>query len=97
MAYLMLVISLLIGFVVALFAIQNSMAVNVVFGGFRLEASLAFVILGAAAAGLLVGLFFDAFIQIKLRLRIFQRNQQIHHLEKEIEKYKKTETAKPGG
>lgn len=58
-----LIFSLIFALLVALFAIQNTMLVVVKFLFWQVELSLVLVILGSAAAGALLVLFFNLFKQ----------------------------------
>ncbi|MCK8825225.1 LapA family protein [Fuchsiella alkaliacetigena] len=80
-----LVVALVFALLVALFAIQNATMVEVVLFTWEFETSLVVIILGAAILGALsVGLF-SVVKQIKWRMRLRKKEQQISSLESELD------------
>ena len=87
------IVMLLLGMVSAIaivaFALQNGQVVTVGFLDWRVEASLVLVIIVSALMGFLTALFFELFIQIKLRYRLFKMGRQIKQQDEEIQRLKK--------
>jgi len=84
MAYLTFLLAVVLLFVTAFFAVQNSTVVTVNLFYWSLEASLAVVILGAATLGFAAAAFFGLFVQVGLRYRLYKANRRIGHLEAEL-------------
>lgn len=70
--------------VIVVFALQNGRIVTVGFFDWSVEASLVLVIMVTALMGFLTALFFELFVQIKLRYRLFKMGRQVRDLEEEI-------------
>ena len=81
-----LIVTVLFSLVVALFAMQNAIAVTVTLGVWRLESSLALVVIGSAAAGILAALPVWIMMQVKLRFRLMKANSRLKELESELAK-----------
>lgn len=80
-----LILSLLFALIVAIFAIQNSVAVPIRFLFWRYnEAPLVFVIFGSAILGALVIGITGFAKQLKLKLKIREYKHQISKIEEEL-------------
>jgi uncharacterized integral membrane protein len=71
---------------VTLFAIQNGMPVTINFLSWSGNTSFAIVVLASAGAGVLIALFSQAMVQLRLRLSLRQSEKRIHELEKALVK-----------
>ncbi|ADL12255.1 LapA family protein [Acetohalobium arabaticum] len=81
---LILVAAFVFALIVAIFAIQNAITVQVVLFTWQFETSLVVVIFGAAILGALsVGLF-GLMQYIKLKLKLRKKEQKINKLEGEL-------------
>ncbi|MBM7623221.1 LapA family protein [Sporohalobacter salinus] len=81
---LILVAALVFALIVAIFAIQNAITVQVVLFTWQFKTSLVVVIFAAAILGALsVGLF-GLMQYIKLRLKLRKKEQEINKLESEL-------------
>ena len=85
-----LLATVLFSLVVALFAMQNATTVTVSLGFWHVEASLALVVIGAAALGILAALPIWIMMQVKLRFRLRKTNNRLKELEQEISELRKT-------
>jgi uncharacterized integral membrane protein len=85
----MLLLGMVLTIVIVVFALQNGQVVTVGFFDWRVEASLVLVILLSALMGFLAALFFELFVQIKLRYRLYKMNKQLKRMEEEIGDLKK--------
>ena len=72
MAILMLLLGMVSAIVIVVFALQNGRVVTVSFFDWSVEASLVLVIMITALMGFLTALFFELFVQIKLRFRLYK-------------------------
>ena len=70
--------------IIVVFALQNGQVVTVGFFDWRVEASLVLVIILSALMGFFAALFFELFVQIKLRYRLYKANKQLKKLEEEV-------------
>jgi uncharacterized integral membrane protein len=84
MAYVTLILAIVFAFLIALFAVQNSMVVNVNLMMWNIEASLVLVILGAALLGFLLALSLQVYSQVKLRYQLYKAKAHIQQLEEEL-------------
>ena len=84
MANVTLVLALGFAFLIAIFAVQNSMVVNVNLMLWQLETSLVLVILGAASLGFLLALSLQFYANMKLRYQLYKANTLIKQLEDEL-------------
>ena len=84
MAILMLLLGMVSTIVIVVFALQNGRIVTVSFFDWSIDASLVLVIIVSALMGFLTALFFELFIQIKLRYRLYKSGRQIRQLEEEV-------------
>lgn len=84
MAILMLILGMVSAIAIVAFALQNGRVVTVGFFDWSVEASLVLVIMVSAIMGFLTALFFELFVQIKLRYRLFKMGRQIKSLEEEL-------------
>lgn len=97
----MLLLGMVSAVVIVVFALQNGRIVTVGFFDWSVEASLVLVIMVSALMGFLTALFFELFVQIKLRYRLFKTGRQVRDLEEEIRHLRKgnpatvTSAAKP--
>lgn len=88
MAFVTLLFTTVFAFLIALFAVQNSMVVSVNLLVWNIEASLVIVILGAASLGFLMALSLQFYAQLKLRYQLYKANSRIKHLEEELARIK---------
>lgn len=84
MAILMLLLGMVSTIIIVVFALQNGRIVTVSFFDWSIDASLVLVIIVSALMGFLTALFFELFIQIKLRYRLYKSGRQIRQLEEEV-------------
>ena len=77
------IVGLILGLAIAIFALQNTMAVEVKFLGWQVAGSLAVVVLGSAAAGALVALFFGIPEILKARWRIRNLERRLQSMSSE--------------
>ena len=89
MPIVMLLLGMVSTIVIVAFALQNGQVVTVGFFDWRVEASLVLVIIISALMGFLTALFFELFIQIKLRYRLYKMGRQIKQQDEEIQRLKK--------
>ena len=85
----MLLLGMISTIVIVTFALQNGQVVTVGFFDWRVEASLVLVIIVSALMGFLAALFFELFVQIKLRYRLYKMGRQIKQQEEELQRLKK--------
>ena len=90
MAILMLLLGMAMALAIVVFALQNGRIVTVSFFDWSVEASLVLVIMASALMGFLTALFFELFIQIKLRFRLYKMGRHVRVLEEELVKWKKS-------
>ena len=86
MAILMLLLGMVSAIAIVVFALQNGRVVTVSFFDWSIEASLVMVIMITALMGFLTALFFELFVQIKLRFRLYKMGRQVKALETELSK-----------
>lgn len=86
-----LLATVLFSLLVALFAMQNAVPVSVNLGPWGVEASLAMVVIGSAAVGIVAALPIWIMMQLQLRYRLMKANNRVKELEGELEKAKKTQ------
>ena len=84
MAILMLLLGMVSAIVIVVFALQNGRVVTVSFFDWSVEASLVLVIMITALMGFVTALFFELFVQIKLRFRLYKMGRQVKTLEDEL-------------
>lgn len=84
-----LLATVLFSLVVALFAMQNAASVTVSLAVWHVEASLALVVIGSAALGILAAMPIWLMLQIKLRLRLGKVNGRVKELELELANIRK--------
>lgn len=84
-----LLVTVLFSLVVALFAMQNATTVTVSLVFWHVEASLALVVIGSAALGIMAALPIWLMMQIKLRLRMSKVNNQLKEAEKTVAELRK--------
>lgn len=84
LAILMLLLGMVSTVIIVVFALQNGRIVTVSFFDWSVEASLVLVIIVSAMMGFLAALFFELFVQIKLRYRLYKTGRQLKQLEEEI-------------
>lgn len=85
----MLLLGMISTIVIVTFALQNGQVVTVGFFDWRVEASLVLVIIVSALMGFLAALFFELFVQIKLRYRLYKMGRQIKQQDEELQRLKK--------
>jgi uncharacterized integral membrane protein len=84
MAILMLLLGMVSAIVIVVFALQNGRVVTVSFFDWSVEASLVLVIMITALMGFVTALFFELFVQIKLRFRLYKMGRHVKSLEDEL-------------
>lgn len=89
MPVLMLLLGMVSALIIVAFALQNGQVVSVGFLDWRVDASLVLVIIVSALLGFFSALFFELFVQIKLRYRMYKMGRQIKKLEEELQVLKK--------
>lgn len=94
MAYINLLFATVFAFLIALFAVQNSVIVSVNLMMWTIEASLVLVILGAASLGFLTALFLQFYAQLKLRYQLYKAGSRIKQLEEELTRCQQAELPK---
>ena len=77
-----LLATVLFSLLVALFAMQNATPVAVTLGFWSVEASLALVVIGAAAVGILAALPLWLMMQLQLRFKLMKANNRIKKIAK---------------
>ena len=90
---LMLLLGMILTIIIVVFALQNGQVVTVGFFDWRVEASLVLVIILSALMGFFAALFFELFVQIKLRYRLYKANKQLKKMEEEIAALKNSNVA----
>ena len=90
---LMLLLGMILTIIIVVFALQNGQVVTVGFFDWRVEASLVLVIILSALMGCFAALFFELFVQIKLRYRLYKANKQLKKMEEEIAALKNSNVA----
>ena len=88
----MLLLGMVSTIVIVAFALQNGRIVTVSFFDWSIEASLVLVIMVTALMGFITALFFELFVQLKLRYKLFKMGRQLKQLEEEVQVLK-TRTA----
>ena len=89
MPILMLLLGMFSVIVIVVFALQNGQIVTVRFFDWSVEASQVLVIIISALMGFLTALFFEMFVQIKLRYRLYKMGRQIKQMEETLVSQKK--------
>ena len=84
MPIIMLLLGMVSTIVIVAFALQNGRIVNVSFFDWSIEASLVLVIMMSALMGFITALFFELFVQLKLRYKLFKQGRQLKQLEEEV-------------
>lgn len=84
MTYVTLLFAIVFAFLIALFAVQNTMTVQVTLLKWNIETSLVLVILTAASLGFCTALFLQAYSQIRLRFQLYKAQSRIKQLEQEL-------------
>jgi len=97
MAYITLLFTTLFAFLIAIFAVQNSMIVNVNLLVWNIEASLVLVILGAASLGFLMALSLQFYAQMKMRYQLYKAKSRIKQLEEELDRKAQSCIPNPAG
>ena len=90
---LMLLLGMILTIIIVVFALQNGQVVTVGFFDWHVEASLVLVIILSALMGFFAALFFELFVQIKLRYRLYKANKQLKKMEEEIAALKNSNVA----
>ena len=91
---LMLLLGMVSTIVIVAFALQNGRIVNVSFFDWSIEASLVLVIMVSALMGFITALFFELFVQLKLRYKLFKQGRQLKQLEEEVQVLQKQNASK---
>lgn len=81
---LMLLLGMVSSIAIVAFALQNGRIVTVGFFDWSVEASLVLVIMVSALMGFVTAIFFELFIQIKLRYRLYKMGRQLKQVEEEL-------------
>ena len=90
---LMLLLGMILTIIIVVFALQNGQVVTIGFFDWRVEASLVLVIILSALMGFFAALFFELFVQLKLRYRLYKANKQLKKMEEEIAALKNSNVA----
>lgn len=88
MPIVMLLLGMVSSIAIVAFALQNGRIVTVGFFDWSVEASLVLVIMVSALMGFVTAVFFELFIQIKLRYRMYKMGRQIKQFEEEVQRLK---------
>jgi len=91
---IMLLLGMVSTIVIVVFALQNGRIVNVSFFDWSIEASLVLVIMVSALMGFITALFFELFVQLKLRYKLFKQGRQLKQLEEEVQVLHKQNASK---
>ena len=91
---IMLLLGMVSTIVIVVFALQNGRIVNVSFFDWSIEASLVLVIMVSALMGFITALFFELFVQLKLRYKLFKQGRQLKQLEEEVQVLQKQNALK---
>ncbi len=83
-----LILALLFAIPAVIFAVQNTMTVPVVFFTWKIEGSLALVVLIALAVGVLIGLLVMTPAVVKRSISLSGQRKKIAGLEKELDDHK---------
>ena len=97
---LQLIVALIIVFLIAMFAVQNAMAVGVVFFLWRIDASLSSVIAACFGLGTLIGALITVPTMLRERILISRLHKQVEILRAEndsLNALKKDESPLPYG
>jgi uncharacterized integral membrane protein len=89
----MLLLGMVSSIAIVAFALQNGRIVTVGFFDWSVEASLVLVIMVSALMGFVTAIFFELFIQIKLRYRMYKMGRQIKQFEEEVQRLRKMAVA----
>ena len=84
MAYVTVLLAMCFAFLIALFAVQNSVTVDVNFMTWNVQASLVLVVLGSAALGFLLAMSLLFYSQIRLRYQLYKARDTIKQLEEAL-------------
>ena len=84
MAYLTVLLAMCFAFLIAVFAVQNSVTVDVNFITWNVQASLVLVVLGSAALGFLLAMSLLFYSQIRLRYQLYKARDTIKQLEETL-------------
>jgi putative membrane protein len=79
-----LILAMAFAVLVTLFALQNALPVTINFLSWSGNTSFAIVVLGSAGAGILIALFSQLMVQLRLRFSLRQSEKRIHELEKAL-------------
>ena len=90
MPIFMLLLGMVSSIAIVVFALQNGRIVTVGFFDWSVEASLVLVIMVSALMGFVTAIFFELFIQIKLRYRLYKMGRQLKQVEEELVALKKS-------
>jgi uncharacterized integral membrane protein len=97
---LQLIVALIIVFLIVMFAVQNAVAVSVVFFLWRIDASLSSVIAACFGLGTLIGALITVPTMLRERIQISRLRKQVEILRAEndsLNALKKDESALPYG
>ena len=84
-----LIIALIFAIIVAIFSIQNSGPVSLVFFTWEFTTSLVVILLASAVLGAIIMWVISSFKQLKLKKEIRDLKKEIRNLDKEVEKIMK--------
>ena len=96
MTYVALLFAVAFAFLIALFAVQNTMTVHVTLFKWNIETSLVLVILAAASLGFCTALFLQIYSQVKLRFQLYKAQSRIKQLEQELTQWQQPTALKQG-
>ena len=85
-----LLATVLFSLLMAVFAMQNTIPVMVNLGFWSVEASLALIIIAAAAVGILAATPVWIMMQVQLRFRLLRANSRNNEVEAELGKIRRT-------
>jgi putative membrane protein len=90
-----LILALLLAILVTIFAVQNNAVVAISFLAWKINGSLALVLMITLALGILIGLLTSAPPAIRRRLQVAEMKKSLRTLEKELEESLKGILATP--
>ncbi len=95
---ILLVLSVLIGIALVLFAVQNSAVVTVSFLSFHYNGSLALILVVVFALGLLAGIFISVPLLLKKNSALREQKRRVKQLEEDMTEMRShpAEKEKPG-
>ena len=86
-----IILALLVALLVTIFAVQNNAVIAVTLFAWRIEGSLAIILMGTLFLGILVGLFLLTPAAIRGRLTASDLRKRLHKSEQEIDQVRKVQ------